>query len=234
MNNPFHYQHLEYRRVEQMVGGWIKQNPENTLKVLDFGCGRGKYLHLLSALGCTVCGIDANPEYVAENRGNGFNVLHPNELASCETKFDLIFLSHVVEHLTPQELIGLVPSLCDLLEEGGRLVVITPVLGERFYHDFSHIRPYYPQSIRHAFGQQDAPLLFGGRGLIVLTDIYFFKDPFRTRTWRAFYINKGVWGKTVRLLNKGFDYIWYASGGRFGAMASWLGVYEKINAQKAD
>lgn len=230
MNNPFHYQHLEYQRVERLVATWSSQGSGRTLKVLDFGCGRGKYLRLLTSLGCDVCGVDANPQYVDENRDIGFNVLHTNEMASCSTKFDVIFLSHLMEHLAPQELVELVPTLCDLLKSGGRFVVITPVLGERFYHDFSHIRPYYPQSIRHAFGQQDAPLQFGGQGLIVLKDIYFFRDPFKTRTWRSFYINRGASGAAVRLLNKGFDLIWYVSGGRLGALASWLGVYEKIDA----
>lgn len=228
MSNKFHYQHLEYRRVESLIKAWIRQKPEEELKVLDFGCGRGKYLRLLTSLGCDVCGVDANQDYAAENLRNGFNVLHPEELISCDTKFDIIFLSHLVEHLTPQELIDLVPNLCKLLNEGGRFVIITPVLGERFYHDFSHIRPYYPQSIRHAFGQEDAPLQFGARGLIVLKDIYFFRDPFQTRTWRSFYINRGILGAAVKLINRGMDFIWNASGGRVGVLASWLGVYEKI------
>ena len=68
----------------------------------------------------------------------------------------LVFLSHLVEHLPPADLVLLIPRLCALLVPDGRLVLITPLLGERFFHDFSHIRPYYPQSLRHAFGQQTA------------------------------------------------------------------------------
>lgn len=231
--SKYHYQQLEYRRVESLMRFWCSQSKNETLKVLDFGCGRGKYLRLFAALGCQVCGVDANQEYVAEGRSEGYNVLTPAELKSSGMRFDVVFLSHLVEHLTPQELVELIPDLGDLLLADGRLVIITPVFGERFYHDFSHIRPYYPQSIRHAFGQQDAPLLFGGQGLIVLEDIYFFRDPFRTRTWRSFYINKGISGVLVRWLNKCLDWIWYASGGRVGALASWLGVYEKIGTRKA-
>jgi len=97
--------------------------------------------------------------------------------------------------------------------------------GERFFHDFSHVRPYLPQSVRHAFGQVGAPLSFGERNLIELVDIYFFKDPWRTRSWRSFYVGTGASRLATLAINALFDGVWRASGGRLGTVASWLGVY---------
>ena len=228
MKQPAHYQTLEYERVRTLFGSFANGRSA-PLKVLDYGCGRGKYMRCFAELGFDVSGADLNPDYVAEGRAAGFATFSPQELLGEPTpRFDIVFLSHLVEHLAPEELTRLVPQLCALLLPGGRLVMITPLLGERFFHDFSHIRPYYPQSIRHAFGQQASELSFGAATLIELKDIYFFKDPYRTRTWRSFYVSKGPKGAFTRLLNRFFDLSWRISGGRIGAKASWLGVYEIV------
>lgn len=225
MNGPAHYQTLEYSRVRRLFQGFASASPR-PLRVLDFGCGRGKYLRCLAELGHQVEGVDANPDYVAEGRAAGFEINSPDELLAGDASFDIVLLSHLVEHLPPAELATLIPRLCARVVPGGRLVLITPLLGERFFHDFSHIRPYYPQSIRHAFGQQTSEISFGNASLIELKDIYFFKDPYRTRTWRSFYVGGGLAGAFTRALNALFDGLWRLSGGRIGATTSWLGVYE--------
>jgi SAM-dependent methyltransferase len=225
MKRPAHYQTLEYARVERLFRSFAAASPR-PLRVLDFGCGRGKYMRCLAAVGHEVVGADANPDYVAEGRAAGFETHSPGELFASPADFDIVFLSHLVEHLPPAELVVLIPRLCALLAPNGRLVLITPLLGERFFHDFSHIRPYYPQSLRHAFGQQASEISFGNASLIELKDIYFFKDPYRTRTWRSFYVGRGMAGALTGALNRLFDGLWRLSGGRIGVTSSWLGVYE--------
>jgi SAM-dependent methyltransferase len=226
VNKPAHYQSLEYDRISKLFDDLAKSETR-PLRVLDFGCGRGKYLSCFSLLGCDVTGVDTNPTYVSEARSNGFLAYSPEDFFSVESpKFDVIFLSHLIEHLSPDFLIELVPRLCEMLVRKGRLVIVTPTPGDRFYHDFSHIRPYLPQSIRHAFGQSGAPISFGEKNLIELVDIYFFKDPYRTRLWRSFYVSRDMKGRLTRVINAGFDAIWRLSGGRFGVVASWVGVYE--------
>ena len=221
-----HYQTLEYARITALMRQW--QNASAIpLKVLDYGCGPGKYLRLFRSLGAEVVGVDLNPQYVKDGLNAGFSMQLANETTFVSKQFDVIFLSHLIEHLEPDVLISLVPKLCEWLNDGGKLIIVTPTLGERFYHDVSHIRPYYPQSIRHAFGQQGAPLSYAATTLIALTDIYFFNDPYRTRTWRSFYVGTGLKRKLVNGINNTFDFAWKLSGGRFGSLASWLGVYQK-------
>jgi SAM-dependent methyltransferase len=226
MRQPAHYQSLEFARVAKLFAGFAK-GKDRPLRVLDFGCGRGRYLDCFSSLGCDVTGVDANPAYVAEARRKGFSAQSSEGfLRSDASGFDVIFLSHVIEHLTPENLVQLIPRLCGMLLADGRLVIVTPTPGERFYHDFSHVRPYLPQSIRHAFGQVGMPISYGESSLIELSDVYFFKDPYRTRLWRTFYVGTGVTPALTRSLNAGFDAIWQISGGRVGVVASWLGVYQ--------
>lgn len=67
MRMPAHYQSLEYVRVERLIREWAHGRTQ-PLRVLDFGCGRGKYLACFAALGCTVTGVDSNPAYVEEAR----------------------------------------------------------------------------------------------------------------------------------------------------------------------
>jgi SAM-dependent methyltransferase len=221
---PAHYQTLEYSRVDRLFRAYVESAP-GPLRVLDFGCGRGRYLKALSSLGCEVAGVDANPDYVEEAKAAGFPAWLPDGFfEQDQARFDVILLSHLVEHLTPEELVGLIPKLCRLAP-GGRLIIITPLHGERFWHDFSHLRPYYPQSIRHAFGQLASPLSFGGSTILELEDIYFFADPLRTRTWRSFYVKRGLRHRLTSALNGLFDAAWRLSGGRIGIKSSWLGVY---------
>ena len=225
MRMPAHYQSLEYVRVERLIRQWAHGRTQ-PLRVLDFGCGRGKYLACFAALGCDVTGVDSNPAYVEEARARGVRACAADDFPPPDAaRFDVIFLSHLIEHLSPEQLATLVPQLCRLLEADGRLVVVTPTPGERFWHDFSHVRPYLPQSIRHAFGQSGAPISFGERRMIEMTDVYFFRDPFRTRLWRSFYTGAPSARWLTRALNAAFDGLWRASGGRIGTTASWLGVY---------
>jgi SAM-dependent methyltransferase len=229
MRQVKHYQTIEFERIQKLFTAF--RNAVNSPpRVLDFGCGKGKFLNLFSSLDFEITGTDINLTYVEEAKFNGFDAVSIDQLFESNKQYDFIFLSHIVEHINPEELVDLIPKLLNLLTVNGRLVLITPVYGERFYHDFTHVRPYFPQSIRHAFGQTGSPISFGETQLIELTDIYFFKDPYRTRLWRSFYVGNSFEKSSTKLLNKFFDLIWDISGGRIGVVSSWCGVYQKHNS----
>lgn len=227
MSKSAHYQTLEYYFVRQLVNGWRSMAGEANLSILDFGCGHGKFMEMFAEIGCTVTGVDANADYIQRAKDKGFNAYVSDVFfENTRDKFDVIFLSHLIEHLQPDQLVNLIPRLCAKLSNHGRLVIISPTPGERFYHDFSHIRPYLPQSIRHAFGQYGAPVSFGEQNIVDLVDIYFFKDPYKTRLWRSFYVGKGPLRLFTKSINLVFDLLWRLSDGRIGVTSSWLGCYE--------
>lgn len=221
-----HYQTLEFERISTLVKRYAAENGA-PLTILDFGCGHGKYSQLFTAQGNLVTSVDINSDYIDSIKAQGRNAKTTKEFfAQPIEKFDLIFLSHVIEHLTPEQLVKLIPELCLRLKKDGRLILISPTPGERFYHDFSHIRPYLPQSIRHAFGQKGAPISYGEEKIIKMIDVYFFKDPYRTRLWRSFYTGNAIVMGFTKYINIFFDLLWIITKGNIGVHASWLGVYK--------
>jgi len=231
MKKPAHYQTLEYERILALMQQLLPPEKQ-TLRVLDYGCGQGKFLDAFSKLGCTVTGVDANAEYIERARAKGYAAYDPDAFfAVAHAPFDVVFLSHLIEHVTPDALVGLVPRLCALMHRDSKMIIVSPTPGERFYHDFTHVRPYLPQSVRHAFGATGMPISFGEAGLLEMSDIYFFKDPYRTRMWRSFYTGSGFKREFTRVYNRLLDVAWRASGGRIGVTASWLGVY-RLNAKQ--
>lgn len=95
--------------------------------LLDFGCGNGRYLARMQALGWDVVGIDRSAR-VAEQARRHFGV--PVIVGTVPTaelparRFDLITAWEVLEHTDRprQTLAGLRPLLC----RGGRLVLTVP------------------------------------------------------------------------------------------------------------
>jgi hypothetical protein len=114
--------------------------------------------------------------------------------------------------------------------------VITPLLGKRFYYDPTHVRPYYPQSLRMLTGGLDTPAAFRARTTLALEDVYFFKDSWRLREARTFYPvppfpGLGFRRAFVSGVNHCLAWLHYLSGGRLGVKASWLGSYRRKPAE---
>lgn len=216
-----HYQDFEEKKVEEILAGFAGK------KVLDYGCGQGKYLHSMQKMGIECAGIDINPEQAADLQAQGFEV-YTDILTLKKNSFDCLLLSHVIEHISGQDLVKLFDSLLPLLTKNGKIILITPVLGERFYYDFTHVRPYYPQSIRMLFGGISAPMSVKSQYSAELEDIFFFRDSFKLRLFRCFYPTSSASGMTKKILsavNTCFSFLHYYSGGRIGRTASWLGIY---------
>src|SRR5881296_1760420 len=74
-------------------------------RTLEVGCGRGRYLRMLSGMGFDVTGVDANPELVRANREAGFRCLTAEEFKQSLDRYDVMLMSHVIEHFAPQELL---------------------------------------------------------------------------------------------------------------------------------
>jgi 2-polyprenyl-3-methyl-5-hydroxy-6-metoxy-1,4-benzoquinol methylase len=88
-------------------------------KILDIGCGSGKFLKFAKQLGWSVMGIELDENAVRAARAAGLNVIHGSftEISNLDQQFDLIVCSHVLEHVyDPVSLISL--SLLRLAPNG--------------------------------------------------------------------------------------------------------------------
>jgi SAM-dependent methyltransferase len=220
-----HYQRLEELRLLKML------EDANGRSVLDIGCGHGKYMTLLASAGCLMTGVDVNAEQVAALRAQGLRVFTPDALPDGE-RYDYILMSHVIEHMTPDELVACMDRYLPFLKDDGRLIIITPFPGERFWHDFTHVRPYLPQSVRMAFGGIVTPSSNRAAQRMELEEIFFFKDSWRIRNCRAFYpfsSTPGFMRTALWLCNFFLAFLHQVSGGKLGATASWLGLYGRCS-----
>lgn len=95
-------------------------------RMLDVGCGMGGYLLAAQRMGMEVTGVEpSEPHGRAAVELFGLNVVRGYFTpATVNGKFDLIVLSHVIEHIyRPGEFLG---GLTSVLAPGGQLLVITP------------------------------------------------------------------------------------------------------------
>lgn len=221
-----HYQKLEERCLERLFATRFKGK-----SLLDIGCGQGKYLRLLNVHCSRITGVDANPMQVDALRQEGFEVYLPEELPV--RKYEILLMSHVVEHLSAKDLVAFMDRYLPMLEDDGRLVVITPMPGIRFWHDYTHVRPYTPQSLGMMFGILGGPAAFRPQIGMALEEIWFFRDSWRVRNNRYYFplppegVGEGTiyFRRLIVVANAVLAGLHAISGGRLGKLTSWMGVY---------
>ncbi len=70
------------------------------IKILDIGCGGGHFLKIAQKAGCTAYGTEIDKKLVKKLRSHGIRAyLDLEAVAKLHTKFDIVRLNHVVEHL---------------------------------------------------------------------------------------------------------------------------------------
>lgn len=120
---------------------------------LEIGCGIGRNLRHLSGNGV---GLDHNPYSVEYARSQGLEAFTPQAFRDSKFNargaFDTLLLSHVAEHMDEAQLVSTLAEHVDLLNSGGRLIIITPQeVGYR--SDPSHVVFMDFERIRAAVGK---------------------------------------------------------------------------------
>ena len=95
-------------------------------RLLDFGCGGGEFLRRMQSLGWSVTGVDFSQEAVDRVRSVGIEAHQgslPNALLAGR-RFDVITMRMSLEHVF--EPVAVVKAAAELLEVGGKLVIIVP------------------------------------------------------------------------------------------------------------
>lgn len=132
-----------------------------TGRLLDVGCGGGAFLRRMRKAGWVVAGTEPDAKAAARLAAQeGFPVYSSLEemIKEREQHFDVIVLSHVIEHL-PDPIHTLI-QLRSLLSADGRLLLTTPnarSLGSRIFGAFwrgleppRHFNVFSPDSLRQA------------------------------------------------------------------------------------
>lgn len=148
---------VKYRNTPPFRGGG---------RALDIGCGNGKFLIKLRALGWEVQGVEFNAGAVEVCRDNDLDVIH-GDLESAAfhgASFDLVSARHLIEHLPDPN--GFMEEVARILKPGGYLYIRTPsskALGRKVFGKY-----WFPNEVpRHLvmFSPGNLALLAGRHGL---------------------------------------------------------------------
>ena len=152
-------------------------------RLLDVGCGSGEFAAMMAALGWDVVGLepDVRAARIAR-REAGIAVVcsRLEEAPFAEASFDVVTLSHVIEHLANP--VDALRTLRRLVRAGGKVVVITPnakSLGHRVFR--AHWRDLDPPRHLHLLSPQALAKCAARAGLLV--DALFTSPRAAWRIW---------------------------------------------------
>jgi len=144
-------------RVRELLEPYVALLREHA-PVLDLGCGRGELLELLRADGIAATGVDLDPGMVERCRAKGLDVELADGIGTLECQkpgeLGAVFASHVIEHLSYEQLTRLFELSRQALRTGGLLVAETINVHslsafKTFWTDPSHRAPIFPE-VAHA------------------------------------------------------------------------------------
>lgn len=120
-------------------------------KVLDIGCATGLFVKYVNQYGASGYGIDVSSQLIEIAQKNGLNC-HYKDLFEIDEKFDIINLSHVIEHV--DDPIRYLEFIYSILNDNGVLFLETPctgIISETFAENW---RFYMPVEHIHLFSQE--------------------------------------------------------------------------------
>ncbi|WP_312765873.1 class I SAM-dependent methyltransferase [Epilithonimonas sp.] len=121
---------LKIKMSNLSLEAFLKLDPDKSSKILDVGCGEGKFLKSIFNLGFrNVLGIEP---FALKEQESPFPIYKKN-LTELNEKFDIITFNHVFEHV---EDVNDTLKLCyNLLEKDGKIIIRIPVK-DSFAYEF--------------------------------------------------------------------------------------------------
>lgn len=196
-------------------------------RVLDIGCGYGRNLKPLIAAGHEVLGVEVNPTIVQANIAGGLPCVTVDDFGRASGTYDVLLMSHIVEHFAPPDLFAFIDGYLDRLAVGGQLVIATPLMSNNFFDDFDHVRPYQPMGLQMVFGGTGAQVQYYSRNRLALRDVWFRRSPWRMNHCRARHVF-GPATRALQLLDVVSVLAFKLSFGLLGRTDGWVGRFEKI------
>ena len=109
----------------------IKENINISGKILDIGCGTGKYLKILQAGGFKTDGIDSGEtavEITKKTLGDDSIILCANmfEFDIPKNKYDLVISISTIHHGTKEQVQNLINRIYEAIVENGKIFITVP------------------------------------------------------------------------------------------------------------
>jgi cyclopropane fatty-acyl-phospholipid synthase-like methyltransferase len=221
-----HYHNIE----KNIIDNYLKKAANGkAITLLDVGCGIGEYVETFKKYNIQFTGVDVSQEMVDNANKAGHNAILLDDLKKQNDLFDIVFISHVIEHLDSETLVEFLNFYIGKLKKDGILILLSPLGVDNFYYDITHVRAYYPQAIWQMWGGYFSSLSIQKNEQLRLDDIYFVKDSYRTRKWRSYYMSDNkIAFYCTRFLNYILASLYLMSNATIGRKTSWIGFYKKL------
>lgn len=197
-------------------------------KVLDIGCGIGNNLTLLKKLGfSSIYGVDISEKMIKFSKNLGFNNIYKPEELPKDTKFDILLMSHVIEHLNYPEIKSFFEFYLSKLNKNGKLIILTPTIYNGFYSDIDHIKPYNINSILNLFTSTKISRSYSSSYKIKLTELKFRKEPLTPYNLVGRFLKKSKFEVLkFRLLDFIFRFLYFISGKMISKTTGYIALFE--------
>jgi len=226
----FYYSVIKYDYDLPIILDFLNKycnNSQRECRVLDVGCGYGRKMMGITSAGYEVLGVDVNPQLVEANKKQGLDCITVENFSQNTDQFDIILMSHIIEHFHPSDLKDFMDAYLDKLKLGGYLIIATPLLTKSFYDDFDHIKPYSPLAIIMVFGKAATQVQYYSRNKLSLTDLKFRRRQYRLTFGRGKYVRSWT-TKFYQVVDFVSTLLCLTSGGWLGIKDGWVGIFRKI------
>jgi len=211
------------------IGKLLSKHIENDATILDIGCGYGDKIEELLSLGFSnVSGVEINSTLVDAARKKGLDVATVDEfdMDQQKEKYDVLVMSHIIEHFQYQDLIQFMESYLTCLKPNGLLLIATPVMNPSFYDDFDHVKPYTHIGILSVFGGRATQVQYHSSHTLELVDIYYLRLAYQLKFYRTLEMHTALY-RIPRILNRLSHLVYRLSFRLVGQPKAWIGLFRK-------
>ena len=197
--------------------------------IVEVGCGYGNNLKVMRNNGLFPVGIEINENIAQAVRKDDFKCYSPEDEKLINTEFDVILMSHIIEHFDYNSLYDMMNYYLDRLKPGGHLIIATPLLGRRFYDNFDHVKPYTPIAIEEVFGRRGLQVQYQSKHELELIDLWLRRRALHLQLFSSLLRRKMSFTKIVLgSVNIGLALLHIFTLRLIGSTDAWAGLYRKV------
>ncbi len=153
--------------------------PVEGKRILDLGCGKGRFARALQALGAEVVGLDLSAAMLAEATGVPCVRATARRLPFSPRSFDAIMAVEVFEHLDPRSRELVCGEASRVLRRGGILVIVDKNIAA-----LDANRPWLPSALVKRIDEHRGRWMYPAQGLV--RERWFWPASLRDELERTF------------------------------------------------